>query len=123
MIYIIVGFLMLGVGSIGVLLPIIPTVPFLLLSAICFGRSSEKLNTWFKETSIYKKNLESYVDGKGMNSSTKTRIVLMVTLLIGFGFYMMESVPICRAILFVVWIFHIYYFVFKVETIKNKSKW
>jgi uncharacterized membrane protein YbaN (DUF454 family) len=40
------GLLALGAGLIGIVLPLIPTVPFLLLAAFCFARSSERLHDW-----------------------------------------------------------------------------
>lgn len=115
-ILIIIGILSLILGFIGTVLPILPTVPFLLLSACCFGKSSEKLNTWFKSTKIYKNNLESYVKGNGMSKATKIKTLSLVTLLMGTGFYFMGNVPIGRVILAIVWIFHVVYFLFFVKT-------
>lgn len=64
--YVILGFVSVTLGAVGAVLPILPTVPFLLLAAYCFARSSERLNTWFQNTKVYKENLEDYVAGKGM---------------------------------------------------------
>lgn len=51
--YIMIGCISLGLGIIGVILPILPTVPFVLLAAFCFARSSERLDGWFKNTKLY----------------------------------------------------------------------
>ena len=51
--FIILGFFALGLGAVGLVMPILPTIPFLLVSTFCFARSSERLNTWFKETKLY----------------------------------------------------------------------
>lgn len=48
--YILIGCISLGLGIIGVILPILPTVPFMLLAAFCFAKSSERLDGWFKNT-------------------------------------------------------------------------
>ncbi|MBR4587551.1 MAG: YbaN family protein [Lachnospiraceae bacterium] len=52
----------LALGTVGVVLPILPTTPFFLVTAYCFARSSEKLNNWFKGTKLYKKHLDSTPD-------------------------------------------------------------
>ncbi len=116
-ILIVVGCISLGLGAVGAVLPVLPTVPFLLLAAICFSRSSERLDRWFKGTKLYKNNLESYVRGEGMTVKTKAKIILMVTILMTIGFVMMGAVPIGRIVLCFVWVAHLCYFGFRVKTI------
>lgn len=118
MFFIILGCISLGIGAVGVVLPILPSVPFLLLAAFCFARSSEKLHNWFTGTRLYKDNLESYVAGKGMTWKTKMRIVITVTILMTVGFVMMDQVVVGRIVLACVWVFHVIYFILGVKTIK-----
>lgn len=47
------GFLALGLGAVGVVLPLLPTVPFLLLAAFCFARSSERFHGWLLEHPVF----------------------------------------------------------------------
>lgn len=117
-VYIVIGCIGAGLGAIGTVLPMLPTFPFLLLAAYCFAKSSKKLNTWFVNTKLYKENLESYVQGKGMTKKTKMRIMTTVTLLMSIGFIMMHRVPVGQAILFGVWAFHMLYFIFGVKTLE-----
>ena len=121
--WLVLGFLGLALGSVGAFLPILPSVPFLLLAAFCFGKSSEKLHTWFIGTKLYKNNLESYVSGRGMTVRTKLRIMVTVTLLMAFGFFIMirKSLYIPCAILGVVWLVHVIYFVWGVKTLAPES--
>jgi len=118
-VYIVIGCICLGLGTIGVFLPILPTTPFFLVTAYCFARSSTRLENWFKNTGLYKKHLESFVEKKGMKVSTKVGILMSVTILMGFGFFMMAGKGIVAPciILTVVWIAHVIYFVFFVKTI------
>lgn len=120
-VYIIIGCICLGLGTVGVFLPILPTTPFYLVTAYCFARSSTRLETWFKGTGLYKKHLESFVEKKGMKASTKAGILTSVTLLMAFGFFMMarKGIWIPCIILAVVWIAHLVYFVFFVKTIPS----
>ena len=88
-VFIVVGCICLGLGVVGVILPILPTTPFLLVTAYCFARSSERLSTWFKGTKLYKNHLESFVKKEGMKVSTKASIISCVTILMGVGFFLM----------------------------------
>ena len=115
--YLALGFLGLALGAVGAVLPLLPAFPFLLLAVVCFGKSSEKLDRWFRATRLYKDNLESYVAGKGMTTRTKVRIMVVVTILMSIGFVMMHAVPVGRIVLGCVWVFHILYFWFGVRTI------
>lgn len=118
--YIILGCIGVGLGALGAVLPLLPSFPFLLLAAFCFARSSERLNNWFINTRLYKENLESYVQGKGMTRKTKVKI--MVTILMSIGFIMMHAVPVGRIVLGCVWVFHIAYFCLGVKTIPVMDK-
>ncbi len=118
LIYIITGCIGLGLGALGAALPLLPAFPFLLLAAVCFGKSSKRLHKWFIGTKLYKKNLESYVKGRGMTWKTKIRIMIIVTVTMSVGFIMMNAVPVGRIVLCAVWVFHVLYFVFRVKTIK-----
>ena len=117
--YMILGCIGLGVGTLGAVLPVLPTIPFLMLAAFCFARSSEKLERWFKGTKLYKDNLEDYVAGRGMTWKTKIRIMVTVTLLMSVGFVMMgrKGIVVGCVMLACVWLFHIVYFCFGVKTI------
>lgn len=121
-IYITVGGLSLGLGALGAILPMLPTFPFLLLSLICFGKSSEKLTTWLISTKLYEENLQSWVEKKGMTQSAKIRICSTVTLLMGVSFLLMKNVPIGRMVLLGVWLFHILYFLCFVKTAEEEKK-
>lgn len=118
---VVVGCISLALGAIGAVIPILPTVPFLMLSAFCFAKSSEKLHSWFISTKLYKKNLESFIKGEGMTVKTKVKIMSTVTILMAIGFIMMSRVPVGRGILAIVWVCHVVYFVFGVKTLKEES--
>ena len=120
-IYIIVGCIGVALGAIGAVLPLMPAFPFLLLASVCFCRSSERLDKWFKGTRLYKDNLESFVNGQGMTWKTKIRIMITVTVLMSIGFVMMDQVPVGRMVLAGIWVFHILYFCFGVKNCKDES--
>ena len=117
--YLLLGTLSLGLGAAGSLVPVLPTVPFLMLAAFSFARSSEKLHNWFIGTKLYRNNLADFVAGRGMTKSAKVRIMITVTLLMSVGFIMMGLKGIVAGciVLGCVWAFHIIYFIWGVKTI------
>lgn len=123
LIFLILGCICLSLGTVGVFLPILPTVPFYLATVFCFSQSSRKLHDWFIGTDLYKKHLQSFVEKKGMLLKTKMTIMTTVTLLMGFGFFMMsrKSIWIPCIILAVVWVCHVIYFLFGVKTIRTED--
>lgn len=118
-IFTVIGCVSLGIGCVGAVLPIIPTVPFFLLTVFCFANSSEKLHNWFVNTKMYKKHLDSFVKKKGMTVKTKVTILTSVTaiMLLGFILMMLKGIIIPSIILALVWLLHLVYFIFFVKTI------
>lgn len=116
--WIILGSFCLFFGTVGIVLPILPTVPFYLATLFCFAKGSDRLHDWFIHTSLYKKHLEEFVKEKGMTMTAKIKMVFIVTLLMGFGFFMMDKVLVGRVVLALVWLAHLYMVFFRIKTLK-----
>lgn len=121
-IYLILGIVGLVLGVIGAFLPILPTVPFLLVAGWGFANSSSRLDSWFRSTKLYKNNLESFSRGQGMTVATKVRIIVTVTVLMAIGFIMMKETLVGRICISIVWVAHIVAFVFFVKTKKADAE-
>ena len=90
--YILSGIISLIIGFIGIFLPILPTTPFLLLSAACFYRGSEKLHDWLLNSRYFGPYIKSYEEKGGLTKSTKVKAILItwITVIIT-TYYLLDS--------------------------------
>lgn len=109
------GFIAFGLGAAGAVLPVLPTVPFMLLAAFCFARSSERADAWFRGTRLYATVLESYVERRRMDARAKLTILVPVTILLGIAAFFMRSITPMLVLFAVVWLGHVVYFGFVVK--------
>ena len=78
------GIVSVGLGVVGVVVPLLPTTPFLLLAAACFLRSSDRLHRWLLGNRVFGEYLRRYRSGEGMSLASKltTLVLLWATLAI-----------------------------------------
>ena len=120
-IYICIGLVAFALGAIGVILPILPTTPFLLLASFCFAKGSEKFNTWFINTKVYKKHLESFVKERAMTLKQKVILLAFADTMMAIPLITVDVLPM-RITLIALILFKLYYFIFKIKTITQEEK-
>jgi len=87
--YISLGTLSVGLGFVGIFVPVLPTTAFLLLAAWCYARSSERFYNWLLGNRMFGKYLTSYLEGKGVPLKTKilSLSLLWITILSSVVFF------------------------------------
>lgn len=115
--YICVGFMAFLLGTLGVILPAIPTVPFYLVVLFCFSRGSERFHKWFLSTNLYKKHLENFLINNELSLSTKIKTCIISSAIMILSIY---KAPIfgVKIFIFCSMIFMWFYFTFKIKTKK-----
>ncbi|MDF2869705.1 MAG: hypothetical protein K0R05_1280 [Anaerocolumna sp.] len=116
LLFIILGFLAMGLGIIGILLPVLPTTPFLLLASICFAKGSKRFHQWFCSTKLYKKHLDSFVKNRAMTIKTKFSILIPASFMLIIAFYF-TPVIYGRILIAIVFVFKYIYFFTRIRTI------
>ncbi len=115
LIYVILGFFFVALGSIGVILPVLPTTPFLLLALAFFTKGSKRFQIWFINTKLYKNNLEDFVVDRSMTFKNKVRILSFASSMLLIAFIMVNNFH-ARLLIIGVVIYKYYYFTFKIAT-------
>ena len=116
--YLIIGFLFFGLGAIGVILPVLPTTPFLLVASYCFARGSKRFNDWFLSTKIYQKHLDSFVKERAMTLKTKISLLSFASAMLILAFCLVDVIY-ARILSIAVMIFKYYYFICRIKTIQE----
>lgn len=75
---VILGSISLGLGIIGLLLPLVPTTPFLLLSAACYARGSERFHSWLLNHRLFGRYLRDYLCGAGIPVKAKVSAIVLL---------------------------------------------
>ena len=101
-IFLLFGFIALGAGVIGVFLPLLPTTPFILLSAWLFARSSAKYHRWLRSNKYFGKTIRAWEKGQGLTVKEKWRMIITATVFIGISFYICTNI-VGRIVLVLVW--------------------
>ena len=110
----------MGLGIVGIILPLVPTTPFLLLASYCFVRGSEKFDVWFKGTNVYKKYLENFINRREMTFRQKIMINIFADAMIAIPFIVTDQL-IIRIVLLLIVGYKYYYFMFKIKTVKERG--
>ena len=116
--YLIIGFLFFWLGAIGVILPVLPTTPFLLVASYCFARGSKRFNDWFLSTKIYQKHLDSFVKERAMTLKTKISLLSFASAMLILAFCLVDVIY-ARILIIAVMIFKYYYFICRIKTIQE----
>ena len=96
------GSVFLGLGIIGVFVPLLPTTPFLLLAAACYARGSHRLHAWLMSRPRLGEHIRRYREGRGIPAGVKVWTVGLLWVTIGFSALVAVQSTAIRIVLFVI---------------------
>lgn len=116
--YIALAFLCIALGIIGIVVPGLPTTPFLLLALYLFSKSSPRLQGWFTQTSIYQKYLKEYDQKRAMTMKQKITILAISAPFCIFAFFAIPNIwgKLCLILIVII---QYWYFSFQIKTLKK----
>jgi len=116
--FLILGFLFILLGIVGVFLPLLPTTPFILLAAYFFSQSSEKYHQWLLNNKIFGPILYNWENSRCIPSFAKKLSFVMIAI---FGSYSIYIIPLIAVkLLTILLLSYGCYFVYNIDTCIKK---
>lgn len=110
LIWIVIGTLSCALGLLGVLLPGLPTTPFLLLTVFAYSKGSARFHLWFTQSKLYTKHLEPFQKHKSMSHKQRNMLMLYSDLVVLISFITINNIILRLVLLILVvtkyWYFH-----------------
>ena len=115
------GTIFLGLGIIGVFVPVLPTTPFLLLSAACYVRSSNRLYTWLINHKLFGKFVKDFRESKAISLRNKIISLFAMTLMIVLSIFLFAEAFYLKIILLILGVVGFIVILF-IPTLKTRTK-
>ena len=100
--YLIFGFILVGIGVLGIFLPLLPTAIFLIMASACFMKSSPKAAAWLKNNKWIGGYVRNYIDKTGLTITSKITHIVILWISIGLSAYFVAENNVIRILLLVI---------------------
>ena len=117
-VFLTIGAISFALGTAGIVLPLLPTVPFYMLTLFCLARGSERLHKMFLASSLYQKTVAAYERDKALSLRAKLSIVVSVSAIMTIGAYFSQDMPIALMVMGIIWVAHVIALAFIIKTKK-----
>ena len=117
-VWVIAGSVFVVLGAFGVILPGLPTTPFLILAAACYIRSSQKLYDWLIANKTFGPYLRDYREGKGIPKRAKKIALVMMTIFVGYAVLFALDDLFVRIVVLILGMIGFFYVAYRVPSAK-----
>jgi hypothetical protein len=101
-IFVVAGTISLGLGALGVFLPVLPTTPFLLLSAAFYYKGSERMHRWLLNNKLFGNYIKNYKEGRGIALKAKAITLCLLWATICYSAFFIVNMIALQIVLFVI---------------------
>ena len=96
-----IGTICVGIGLIGIFIPLLPTTPFLLLAAACYLRSSPRFHSWLMNNRFFGTYIRNYTEGRGIQLKVKLFTIAFLWATIGISIWAVANLIVIVILLIV----------------------
>ena len=100
--FMVVGTISLGLGALGLFLPILPTTPFLLVAAACYYKGSERMHRWLLNNKLFGNYIRNYKEGRGITLKAKAITLCLLWTTICYSAFFIVNMTALQIALFVI---------------------
>ncbi len=100
--FVVAGSIFLALGCVGIVLPILPTTPFLLLAAACYYKGSERMHRWMLNNRWFGDYIRNYKEGRGLPLKTKIFTLALLWIFISYSAFFVVSMFVIQVVLFAI---------------------
>jgi uncharacterized membrane protein YbaN (DUF454 family) len=100
--FVILGILLVGIGILGIFLPLLPTTIFLILASACFIKGSPRMNQWLKNNKVLGRYVRNYQDKSGLTVKTKIYTIIFLWISISISAFFLTNEFAVQIILFLI---------------------
>lgn len=115
LIFIMLGIISMSIGVVGIIIPVLPTTPFLILASLFFIKGSDRFDLWFRNTKLYKDYAEDFLKDRSMTLKRKIKIMLISDFMLLFPLITIDNLLV-RWFIILMGVCKYYYFIFKIKT-------
>lgn len=91
------GVAFVGIGAVGVALPVLPTTPFILVAAACFGKSSKRAEKWISNNRYFDSYIKNYRNNEGVPIDVKRNSIIFLWIML-----IISSIFINKLIMYII---------------------
>ncbi len=111
------GFVFVALGGVGLILPVMPTTPFLLLAAACFARSSPRFHSWLLELHLFGPLIKNWQKNRSIPKKAKRLAIITIIFVGGSSVIFFIEEPFLKIFVAAILLFHIIF----IASIKNSE--
>lgn len=115
------GIIALGLGLVGMFLPVLPTVPFFLFAAFAFTRGSQTIHAWMLRQTWYQNSVEAYHDQGGLTRPQKRKALIVSISLMGLSMILVGS-KLAKVIIFLAILLMLFIFWKHIPTVEPREQ-
>ncbi len=115
------GIILLVIGITGIMLPLLPTTPFLLLATACFAKSSPTLHDRLINNKVFGKYIRNYQENKGISLRVKVTSLFFLWISIGYTLYFILENNYVRTVIIAI-VIGVSVHILRMKTLKESAE-